>query len=357
MSHHSRLLIITQRSSLFLPGSCSSSPWCWWRGPGTCPSGCGGGIRPSRPRPRSPPRGTSWRRSGRQRPALRGAGRSSPSQLSWHLAHPQGAEHSVERGWSSLTCHNYPLMSHSLDTHTGDGDWWQGLLVSVITTWGWLRSCLWSDQVQQPACEVGKVVWMCPWCWHSLQTVMFWLLAQLSALTTIRSWPRPGPGHCHSRHRAFAAPRPVWHRPESGEFRESETERGDQAPQDRANTAAGLHSPVCLSRRQGGPTRTSPLTRPLCPVTPLAGVSPGPGPTLCPDHCPRMAWPGSPNSLQSYISDHYGITRHWSFLCLDISIWKVNTLSPGLCCCWLCLLYLLSALWSAQPRPSLGWLP
>ena len=154
MSHHSRLLIITQRSSIFLPGSCSSSPWCWWRGPGTCPSGCGGGSRPSRPRPRSPPRGTSWRRSGRQRPALRGAGRSSPSQLSWHLAHPQGAEHSVERGWSSVTCHNYSLMAHSLGTHTGD--WWQGsldvsdhnlrLMTLVSLVWPSAAACVWSWQ-------------------------------------------------------------------------------------------------------------------------------------------------------------------------------------------------------------------
>ncbi len=39
-----------------LPGWCSSSPWCWWRVPGTCPWGCGGGSPPS-PRPRH---GTSF---------------------------------------------------------------------------------------------------------------------------------------------------------------------------------------------------------------------------------------------------------------------------------------------------------
>lgn len=154
-------------------------------------------------------------------------------------------------------------------------------------------------------------------------------MAQLSALTTIRSWllsPGPSPARSVSPGIRRAAPGLTLVSRGPGEFRESEW--GDRPagwcpPQDRANTAAGLHSllaPVCLSWRHGGPTRTSALTRPLSPVTPLVGPSPGPGPTLCPDLCPRpgLDTAGSPNSLQSYNSDHHRITRHWSFLSLYI---------------------------------------
>ena len=197
--------------------------------------------------------------------------------------------------------------------------------VSDDTTWGWwLVSGL--TKCSSLRVKLAKFSGLCPWCWHSLQTVMFWLLAQLSALTTIRSWllrPAPvtvtlgtGPSPRRARSDIARCPRVLgW------EFRESETEwvRGETGARHRTQlTAAGLHSLCLSSRRQGGPTRTSLLTRPLTPVTPLADVSPGPGPISVLITVLALAWPGlgSPNSLQSYISDHYGITWHWSFLCL-----------------------------------------
>ena len=73
------------------PGLCFSSPWCWWRGPGTCPWGCGGDSPPSPPRLH---RGTSWGGRGAARPRPRGgrgAGDNYPTQLFWSF---------TTRGWS-----------------------------------------------------------------------------------------------------------------------------------------------------------------------------------------------------------------------------------------------------------------
>ena len=81
--------------------------------------------------------------------------------------------------------------------------------MSVMTQLEADGSCL-SDQVQQPACEVGKVLW--------LVSVVLTLTSDsyvLTVGTTLSSHNHPlvaaqaGPGHCHSRHRAFASPRPV----------------------------------------------------------------------------------------------------------------------------------------------------
>ena len=73
----------------YQPGWCSSSPWCWWRGPGTCPSGCGGGSPSWLHRPRH---GTSWVEqpgAGHPHPRdVRGVGCNCPSQLSWQWSPP-----------------------------------------------------------------------------------------------------------------------------------------------------------------------------------------------------------------------------------------------------------------------------
>ena len=149
---------------------------------------------------------------------------------------------------------------------------------------------------------------LCSDCWHNSQ------LSQPSA-------PGPGPapvtvtlgtGPSPRRARSDTAPCPGNFASQRlrGETRRHRTERTQLQGYTVLSVSAGD------TADQPGPL-PSPVPSLRSPHWPVS--APGLAP-LCPDHCPGLAWPGSPNSLQSYISDHYGITRHWSFLCLDISI-------------------------------------
>ena len=138
--------LLSRPENLFIqdvdwPDLCSSSPWCWWRVPGTCPSGCGGGSRPS-PRPPPPRRGTS----SPARPH-HVQGRSCPTQLSWQLPHPHGG---VSRG---STCVNTDQsdVSHLVGSSQIKHLYFLVLDMSAeYNTW----------TLTQTGLKIGKVSWM-----------------------------------------------------------------------------------------------------------------------------------------------------------------------------------------------------